>query len=174
MGRYLRALPKIAILSFEAVSLVRWLSMFTPKTCSDSTLVSWMPSTERSKACFGEFAIFCLVEIVWYFVFAGCIFILFSFAHFDAASMSGLMFSSSQLRSAQMHRGSSHRHKCQCCSSVLIKADLLWRPEKGQGQEYFPEVHRIEYRAVQEFTVDTYLLIPSAELFLFIVIGQML
>ena len=29
-----------------------------------------------------------------YFVFAGCIFILFSFAHIDTASMSGLSFSS--------------------------------------------------------------------------------
>ena len=28
-----------------------------------------------------------------YFVFAGCIFILFSFAHIDTASMSGLIFS---------------------------------------------------------------------------------
>ena len=40
-----------------------------------------MPSTERSRYCFAEFAIF---------VFAGCIFILFSFAHIDTASMSGL------------------------------------------------------------------------------------
>ena len=59
--------------------------MYTPKTRSDSTLVSYMPSTERS--------IFCLVETILYLVFAGCIFVLFSLAHFDAASMSGIIFS---------------------------------------------------------------------------------
>ena len=32
-----------------------------------------MPSTERSRHFFAEFAIFCLVEIILYFVFAGCI-----------------------------------------------------------------------------------------------------
>ena len=49
--------------------------MYTPKTRSDSTLVSCMPSTERSRVCFGEFAIFCLVKITLYLDFAGCIFI---------------------------------------------------------------------------------------------------
>ena len=53
--------------------------MYTPKTPSDSTLESCMPSTERSRVCFGEFAIFCLVEIILYFVFAGCILINFIF-----------------------------------------------------------------------------------------------
>ena len=72
--------------------------MYTPKTRSDSTLVSCMPSTERSRDCFAEFAIFCLVEIILYFVFAGCIFILFSFAHIDTASMSGLIFSSTSAK----------------------------------------------------------------------------
>ena len=47
---------------------VRWLSMYTSKTPSDSTLESCMPSTERSRVCFGEFAIFCLVEIILYFL----------------------------------------------------------------------------------------------------------
>ena len=72
--------------------------MYTPKTRSDSILVSCMPSTERSRVCSGEFAIFCLVEIILYLVFAGCIFILFSFANFDAASMSGLIFSSTSTK----------------------------------------------------------------------------
>ena len=57
-----------------------------------------MPSNERSRHCFDEFAIFCLVEIILYFVFAGCIFILFSFAHIDTASMSGLIFSSTSAK----------------------------------------------------------------------------
>ena len=51
--------------------------MYTPKTRSDTTFVSCMPSTERSRVRVGEFAIFCPVEIILYFVFAGCIFILF-------------------------------------------------------------------------------------------------
>ena len=41
---------------------------------------------------------FSLVEIILYFVFAGCIFILFSFAHIDTASMSGLIFSSTSAK----------------------------------------------------------------------------
>ena len=57
-----------------------------------------MLSTERSRDCFAEFAIFCLVEIILYFVFAGYIFILFSFAHIDTASMSGLIFSSTSAK----------------------------------------------------------------------------
>ena len=72
--------------------------MYTRKTPSDSTLESCMPSTERSRVCFGEFAIFCLVKIMLYFVFAGCIFILFSFAHFDTGSVSGLIFSSTSAK----------------------------------------------------------------------------
>ena len=72
--------------------------MYTPKTRSDSTLVSCMPSSERSRVCFGEFAIFCLVEIILYLVFAECIFISFPFAHFDAASMSGLISSSTSTK----------------------------------------------------------------------------
>ena len=72
--------------------------MYTPKAPSDSTLESCMPSTERSRVCFREFAIFCLVEIILYFAFAGCIFILFSFTHFDTASTSGLIFSSTSAK----------------------------------------------------------------------------
>ena len=41
-----------------------------------------MPSTERSRDCFAEFAIFCLVEVILYVVFAGCIFILFFFSFY--------------------------------------------------------------------------------------------
>ena len=70
------------------------INTYSPETRSQSTLVSCMPSTERSRDCFAEFTIFCLVEIILYFVFAGCIFILFSYAHIDAASMLGLVFSS--------------------------------------------------------------------------------
>ena len=44
----------------------------------------------RLRVCFAEFAIFCLVEVILNFVFAGCIFILSSFAQFDTASMSQL------------------------------------------------------------------------------------
>ena len=41
---------------------------------------------------------------------------------------------------------------------------LFIKSKKGQDQEYSPAVHRSEYRAVQiRFTVNTYLLIPSAE-----------
>ena len=47
-----------------------------------------------------------------------------------------------------MHKGLSHRHKCQYYSSVP-EVDHLWRAEKEQDQEYSPTVHRSEYRAVQ-------------------------
>ena len=77
---------------------VRRLSIYTLKTRSESTLVSCMPSTERSRDCFAEIAIFCLFEIIPYFVFEGCIFILFSFTHIDAATTSGLIFSSTSAK----------------------------------------------------------------------------
>ena len=44
----------VSMCSFQ----MRWLSIYTPKTRSDSTLVSCTSSTERSRDCFAEFAIF--------------------------------------------------------------------------------------------------------------------
>ena len=93
--------------------------MYIPKTRSNSTLVSCMPSTERS---IQEFALVNLQFSVWsrvysILVFAGCIFISFSFTHFDAASTSGLIFSSTSTKVGA--DASSHQHECQCCSLVL-------------------------------------------------------
>ena len=142
----------MSICSFQ----VRSLSLNTPKTRSDSTLVSYMPLTGRSRVCFAEFAIFCLVEIILYFVFAACIFTLFSFAHFDAASMSGLIFSSTLAKvGADAQRVESSAQMPMLFFSTRGRSFM--KSIKGEYQEHFPAVHRIEYRVVQIFTVDTYL-----------------
>ena len=129
---------------------MRWLSIYTPETSSDSTLVSCMPSTEKSRDCFAEFAIFLsgreytVLYLCWmHFHF------IFLCPHRHCVNVrSNFLLDFNLTKLGAIHKGSSHRHKCQYYSSVL-EADHLWRAEKEQDQEYSPVVHRSEYRAVQ-------------------------
>ena len=61
-----------------------------------------------------------------------------------------------------MHKGSSHQHKCECCSSV-VKADRFEEQEKGRTKNTSLRYIRLNTERFRKFTVDTYLLIPSAE-----------
>ena len=58
-----------------------------------------------------------------------------------------------------MHKGSSHRHKCQCCSSVLKEEEQ----KKGRTKNTSLRYTGLNTELFREFTVDTNLLIPSAE-----------